>query len=266
MNLAFDGSSGKGHSRSPSDEPPEGPPSDRTTNSSHGDTTGSTTVYASLSDEISTTTFAWDAVGHPSSIPTTLPTDAFGSDGKDRSCSSPPGEIGSSLSLISSTATAEEGATSVTSAVGTGIAANTNAATTALSATPSRGNTAGREGLAAATPLPPSLTATRCSVGLQTSYTEAGAMLNPGIPRSLTKITGKPHSTKTQPARIKAARKHTGWRVARPRRQAPTTMDLWAENRSQAATRAPSLRMGSESSRPAPAWPAGRCDPRLGTP
>ncbi|XP_066324542.1 uncharacterized protein [Miscanthus floridulus] len=193
-NLAFDGSSGKGHSRSPSDEPLEGPASDKTTTSSHGDTTGSATVSASSSDGISTTTFAWDAAGRPNSIPATLPSGAFGSDGKDRSCSPPPGKIGSSLSLVSSTATAEEGATNVTSTIGTGIAANTDAAAAALSAPSGGGNTPRREGLAAATLLPPSLAATCCSVGLQTSYMGVRVMLNPDIPRSLTKIvatTGK---------------------------------------------------------------------------
>ena len=71
-------------------------------------------------------------------------------------------------------ATIEEGATSVTFVVGTGIATNTNTATAALLAAPSGGNTPRREGLATATPLPPSLTATHCCVGLQTSYTGVG--------------------------------------------------------------------------------------------
>ena len=58
MNLAFDGSSEKGHSRSPSDELSEGPTSNQTTASSYGDTGGSAMVSASSSDEISTTMFA----------------------------------------------------------------------------------------------------------------------------------------------------------------------------------------------------------------
>ena len=130
------------------------------------------------------------------------------------------------------------------------------------------GTTPRREGFTAATLLPPLLAATRCRVGLQTSRMGVGAMLNPGIPRPLTKIAGKPHSKKdsTSKNRRSNKRKHTGWRAARPGRQTPTTTDLQGEEHSQAATRAPSLRTGSEPSRPAPARPTGRYDLWLESP
>ena len=76
-------------------------------------------------------------------------------------------------------------------------AVNIDAATAALSAAALGGTTPRRDGFAAATLLPPSLAATCCRVGLQTSCMGVRAMLNPGIPRPLTKIAGKPHSKKT---------------------------------------------------------------------
>ena len=88
--------------------------------------------------------------------------------------------------LVSSTATGGGAATRVTSdatsAIGTGIATNNIATDVTLSAAAPGVTTPGREGFAAATLLPPSLATTRSRVGLQTSCTGVGVMLNPGIP------------------------------------------------------------------------------------
>ena len=83
-----------------------------------------------------------------------------------------------------------------TPAIGNGITANTDTAAVALSVAVPGATAPGREGFAVATLLPHSLAATHRRVGLQSSCKGVGATLNPGIPRPLTKITGKPHSKK----------------------------------------------------------------------
>ncbi|XP_066311673.1 uncharacterized protein [Miscanthus floridulus] len=117
-----------------------------------------------------------------------LPYCDLSSNGRDEACSPPPGVVGSSPSLVSPTVTGGGGATRVTSATGIRIAANNVAAAITLPAVAPGDTTPGRERFTAATMLPPSLVATRYRVGLQTSCTEAGAILNPGVPRPLTKI------------------------------------------------------------------------------
>ena len=91
----------------------------------------------------------------------------------------------------------------VTSTVSTKIVTNANATAATIPATDPGGTTPGREGFATATLFPPPLTATRCRVGLQVSYTGVGAMLNPVITQPLTESVGKSHSKKTQQQKIK---------------------------------------------------------------
>ncbi|XP_066316669.1 nucleoporin NSP1-like [Miscanthus floridulus] len=163
---------------------------------------------------MSITSFAWNAARRPNSVLAALPSGAFGFDGKDKPCGPPPGEIGSSPSLVSSTATGGGGATRVTSdatpAISTGIAANTDTATAALSTADPGSTTLKREGFAAATLLPPSLAATRYRVGLQISCTGVGATRNPSIPRPLTESAGKSPSEKAQTTERKTYREVSG--------------------------------------------------------
>ncbi|XP_066333331.1 uncharacterized protein [Miscanthus floridulus] len=214
MNRAFEGSSGQGDSRSPSGSPPEGPATDWTTTgsrgstaSSRGDTGGSTATTASSSDGMSTTSSAQNPARRPNSILAALPSGAF--NGKGRSCGPPPGEIGSSSSLISSAVTSGGGAVRVTSdatpGISTRITANTAAATAALSAVDPGDTTLGREGFA---------TATCCRVGLQTSCIGVRATLNPSIPCPLTESERESPSKKAQSAEYQKE-KHIGWRAAR---------------------------------------------------
>ena len=93
------------------------------------------------------------------------------------------GEVGSLVSLLSSTIASAGGIMRVTSNlasnVGTGIIAITSAAAAAILATGREGTTPRGEGRTTTTLLSPPLITTRCKVGLHPSYKGDGAMLNP---------------------------------------------------------------------------------------
>ncbi|XP_066341595.1 cell wall protein DAN4-like [Miscanthus floridulus] len=177
---------------------------------------------------MSTTSFAWNTARRPNSIPTALPSGAFGSDGKDKPCGPPPGEIGSSPSLISSTMTSRGGATRVTSnatpSIGTGITTNTNAGAAALSAAAPGGTTPRRE---------------RSRVGLQVSCTGVRETLNPDIPRPLTESVGKSPSEKAQPAEYRKT----------------------IERKTYRKVSGTTLKAGPDVDRPAARGPLPGCDP-----
>ena len=91
----------------------------------------------------------------------------------------------------------------MTSTIATRITANIDVVVAAVLATDPRGAALGREGSVATTLLPPPLTAACYKVGLQTSYTGVGAMLNPISVRPLSKSTGQSYSKKDSTARSK---------------------------------------------------------------
>ena len=94
------------------------------------------------------------------------------------------GEAGSLVSLLSSTTTIGGGVVRVTSnatsIITSRIATNTVTTATAILVTGQEGVALGGEGRTAATLLSPLLIMTQCKVGLHTSRTGGGAMLNPG--------------------------------------------------------------------------------------
>ncbi|XP_066347664.1 uncharacterized protein [Miscanthus floridulus] len=98
---------------------------------------------------------------------------AFGSDGKGEPRDPLPSKAGSSISLASAVRVTSD----TTTAIGTGIAANTDATTATSSTAELEGTIPGTEGLA---------TVTRCRTGFQVSYMAVGAILIPGIPKPLT--------------------------------------------------------------------------------
>jgi hypothetical protein len=184
MNHAFLGSLGLGHTSSwVAQDPLEGLADDRTTASSYdGRMTGGSTLAATLPEqEVSATSTSWPAGGCSASGLAASPPDPDSSDQEGEPCVPSSGrEPGLPLS---STTTDAGGIARVTSdpasIVTIVIAAIIVIVTVAVPTTNLGGTTPEREGRTTASLLSPLLVTIHYKLGLHSSRTGGGAMLNP---------------------------------------------------------------------------------------